>query len=131
MKEKLKELIKNSYAPYSNAHFACIVETASGNFYEGVNIENASFGGTICAERNAINSAISHGDKNFKALYLMTDMDHLCMPCHICKQTILEFFDEETLFNIMNTEGENKVYTYKEIMNTVFSKEDLKWEVDL
>lgn len=126
MKEKLTELIKNSYAPYSNVHFACIVETKSGNLYEGVNVENASYGGTICAERNAINSAISHGEKSFSALYLMTDLSHLAMPCHICKQTIIEFFDESTLFNIMNTKGETKVMTLNEIMNTKFSKEDIK-----
>lgn len=126
MKDKLLELIKNSYAPYSGVHFASIVETKNGNFYEGVNVENASFGGTICAERNAINNAIAHGENKFAALYLMTTAKHLCMPCHICKQTILEFFDESSLFNIMNTSGESKIMTYKEIMNTTFSKEDLK-----
>ena len=102
MKEKLLDLIKNSYAPYSNMHFACIVETKSGNFYEGVNIENASFGGCICAERNAINSAVSHGERK------------------------LEFFDKNVLFNIMNTKGEMKVLTFEEVLNTHFVKEDLK-----
>ena len=126
MKEKLINLINNSYAPYSGVRFAAIVETKNGNFYEGVNVENASYGGTICAERNAINNAVSHGEKEFNALYLMTDMTHLCMPCHICKQTILEFFDDSSLFNIMNVNGESKVFTFNEIMNTVFSKEDLK-----
>lgn len=125
MKEKLIKLIKNSYAPYSNVHFACIVETKTGNLYEGVNIENASYGATICAERNAINNAISNGEKEFSALYLMTDLNHLAMPCHICKQTIVEFFDKSTLFNIMNINGESKVMTYDEIMNTMFSKDDL------
>ena len=48
MKDKLLELIKNSYAPYSGVHFACIVECKNGNFYNGVNIENASYGATIC-----------------------------------------------------------------------------------
>lgn len=125
MKEKLIELIKNSYAPYSGVHFACIVETKEGNLYEGVNVENASFSGTICAERNAINNAVSHGEKEFATLYLMTDANHLCMPCHICKQSMLEFFDEKTLFNIMNTKGEMKVLTFNELMKTTFSKEDL------
>ena len=79
-------------------HFACIVETIDGNFYEGENVENASFGGTICAERNAINSAVSHGERKFKALYLMGDNeDKLCYPCDICKQTFLEFFDKDVL----------------------------------
>ena len=58
MRERLENLLENSYAPYSNMHFACIVETKSGNFYNGVNVENASYGATICAERSAIVSEI-------------------------------------------------------------------------
>lgn len=126
MRDKLLELIKNSYAPYSGVHFACIVESKNGNFYEGVNIENASFGGTICAERNAINSAISHGERKFSSLYLMTDSDKLFYPCNLCKQTFLEFFDKDVLFNIMNTKGDMEVLTFNEIMNKNFSKEQMK-----
>ena len=126
MIEKLKELIRNSYAPYSGVHFACIVETENGNFYSGVNVENASFGGTICAERNAINNAISNGDKEIKVLYLMTDKDSICYPCHICKQTFLEFLDEKVVFNLMTVNGKMEVLTFDELMNKRFSKEDLK-----
>lgn len=126
MKEKLTELLKNSYAPYSLVHFACIVETSEGNFYEGVNIENASFGGTICAERNAINNAVSHGERNFVALYLMTDSENICYPCHLCKQTFLEFFDKRVIFNIMTLNGKMEVLTLEEIMMKNFTKEDLK-----
>ena len=125
MKEKLEQLLENSYSPYSKLKFACIVEAENGELYSGVNIENASFGGTICAERNAINSAISKGVRKFKTLYLMTDSENICYPCSICKQTFTEFFDESVVFNIM-TKTEMKVLTYKEIMNTVFSKDDLK-----
>ena len=126
MIEKLKELIRNSYAPYSGVRFACIVETENGNFYSGVNVENASFGGTICAERNAINNAISNGDKDIKVLYLMTDKDNICYPCHICKQTFLEFLDEKVVFNLMTVNGKMEVLTFDELMNKRFSKEDLK-----
>lgn len=125
MKEKLINLLENSYAPYSNMHFACIVETKNGNFYEGVNIENASYGATICAERNAINNAVSHGEREFKALYLMTSSEEICYPCNLCKQTFLEFFDENVIFNIMTKNGKMEVKTLEEIMNTKFTKEDL------
>ena len=125
MKERLMELLKNSYAPYSHMNFACIVETKDGEFFEGVNIENASYGGTICAERNAINSAVSHGKREFKALYLMTSSDSICYPCNLCKQTFLEFFDKTVLFNIMTKGGKMEVLTFEQIMNTTFSKEDL------
>ena len=126
MKDLLLELIKNSYAPYSNVHFACIVETKNGNLFKGVNIENASYGATICAERNAINASVSAGEREFKALYLMTDLPNIAYPCHLCKQTIVEFFDKSSLFNIMNTKGESVVLTFDELMSTTFSKEDLK-----
>lgn len=126
MKEKLETLLKNSYAPYSGYHFACIVEGENGKFYEGVNIENASFGATICAERNAINAAVSNGVRKFKALYLMTDKEEILMPCHLCKQTFLEFLDDDVIFNIMNIKGEMKVMSFKDIMYTTFSKEEMK-----
>ena len=125
MREKLEKLLENSYAPYSNMHFACIVETKNGNFYEGVNIENASYGGTICAERTAINNAITHGEREYKALYLMTRSDEICYPCNICKQTFLEFFDNNVIFNIMTKSGKMEVMRFEKVMNTTFTKEDL------
>ena len=126
MKSKLKQLLNNSYAPYSNMHFACIVECSDGKMYSGVNVENASFGGTICAERNAINSAISDGNKNFKVLYLMNDTENFLYPCKICEQTFLEFFKDDVIFNIMNKDGKCKIFTFNEIKKTIFSKDDVK-----
>lgn len=126
MKDKLSELLKNSYAPYSNYHFACIVETKNGNLYEGVNVENASFGATVCAERNAIFNAVSHREKEFSALYLMSDKDNILYPCNLCKQVMLEFFDKDVIFNIMNKNGDSKVLTFDELMRTTFSKDDME-----
>ena len=125
MKDKLIKLLDNSYAPYSNMHFACIVETKNGNFYEGVNIENASYGATVCAERNAIFNAVSHGEKEFKALYLMTSSDEICYPCNLCKQVFLEFFDRDVIFNIMTRSGKMEVLDFDRLMTTTFTKEDL------
>ena len=125
MKERLEKLLDNSYAPYSEMHFACIVETKDGNFYEGANVENASYGATICAERNAINNAISHGEREFKVLYLMTSSDEICYPCNLCKQVFLEFFDKDVIFNIMTKSGKMEVMPFEKVMNTTFTKEDL------
>ena len=71
MKEKLIKLLDNAYAPYSNFHVAAIVELKDGTQVSGVNVENASYGATICAERNAITTAISMGYKkgDFKKIY--------------------------------------------------------------
>ncbi len=125
MREKLEKLLNNSYAPYSNMNFACIVETENGNFYEGVNIENASYGATVCAERNAIFNAVSHGERKFKALYLMTSSDEICYPCNLCKQVFLEFFDKDVIFNVMTKSGKMEVLTFDKLMMTTFTKEDL------
>ena len=125
MKEKLLKLLENSYAPYSNMHFACIVETENGNFYDGVNVENASYGATVCAERNAIFNAVSHGERKFKALYLMTSSDEICYPCNLCKQVFLEFFDKDVIFNVMTKSGKMEVLTFDKLMATTFTKEDL------
>ncbi len=126
MKEKIEYLINNAYAPYSGMKFACIVEGENGKLYNGVNVENASFGGSICAERNAINNAVGDGVRKFKALYLMGSSEDFLYPCSICKQTFLEFFDDDVIFNIMNVKGEMKVFTYKEILNTIFSKGEIQ-----
>ena len=125
MKDKLLKLLENSYAPYSHMNFACIVETKNGNFYEGVNIENASYGATVCAERNAIFNAVSHGEREFKTLYLMTSSDEICYPCNLCKQVFLEFFDEDVIFNVMTKSGKMEVLSFEKLMNTTFTKEDL------
>ena len=125
MRERLEKILENSYAPYSNMHFAFIVETKNGNFYEDVNIENASYGATVCAERNAIFNAVSHGEREFKTLYLMTSSDEICYPCNLCKQVFLEFFDKDIIFNIMTKSGKMEILGYEKLMNTTFTKEDL------
>ena len=125
MKDKLLELLDNSYAPYSNMHFACIVETKDGNFYEGVNVENASYGATVCAERNAIFNAVSHGEKEFKTVYLMTSSEEICYPCNLCKQVFLEFFDKDVIFNVMTKSGKMEILSFDKLMGTTFTKEDL------
>ena len=126
MKDKLKELLKNAYAPYSNYHVAAIVVTNDNKEYSGVNVENASFGATICAERNAINSAIKDGYKkgDFKELYVMTSHD-IAFPCFICRQTINEFFDKDSKLILMN-DNEEKTYLMNEILCHPFGQDDLK-----
>ena len=73
IKLKLKELLNNSYAVYSNYNVSCVLETKDNNYFYGVNVENASYGATICAERSAITNAITNGYKkhDFKRIYIM------------------------------------------------------------
>ncbi len=133
MKDKLLELQKNSYAPYSNFHVSAIVVMNDGVEFRGVNVENASFGATICAERSAIVSAISAGYKkgDFKELNVMVSSGEVGMPCFICRQVISEFFDKDATVRCFATTGEYKEYTVEEICPYPFGSEDLKWNVDL
>ena len=127
MVERLKENLRNSYAPYSNFHVSAILKTKSGKEYTGVNIENASYGACICAERVAIVKALSEGEKseNFKEIHIMCDSNDKAMPCFICRQVFAEFFNDETKIYVYNIQGDFDQYTKKEICPYPFSKEDL------
>ncbi len=128
MKDKLLELQKNSYAPYSDFHVSAIVVVKDGVEFSGVNVENASFGATICAERTAIVSAISAGYKkgDFKELNVMVSSGEIGMPCFVCRQVISEFFDKDAIVRCFATTGEYKEYTVEEICPFPFGSEDLK-----
>ena len=95
MKEKLLELLNNSYSPYSNFRVSAIAVMKDGKEFYGVNVENASYGVCNCAERSAIYGAISNGYKryDFEKLYVMCDTDKLGTPCFICRQVISELFE--------------------------------------
>jgi cytidine deaminase len=116
MREKLKEIVVNAYAPYSDFKVSALVVTNDDNLFFGVNVENASFGGSICAERNAINSAIANGYKkgDFKELYVYSSNNKLVVPCMLCRQTFVELFDESVKIVVLN-DGEEKTYTLNEL----------------
>ncbi len=127
MKEKLKQLLNNSYSPYSNFSVAAIITMKDGKEISGVNVENASFGATICAERNAFTTAITMGykPKDFKNIYIMTKGD-ISTPCFICRQFITEFFDKESEIICMNEQGLEKIYKVKDLCPYPFNEGDLK-----
>lgn len=127
MKEELIKLLDKAYAPYSNFRVAALIETKDGKFIPGVNVENASYGATICAERNAITTAVSMGYKpgDFKRLYVMVSGDKLSMPCFMCRQVIVEFFDKDCEIVEMGKNGEMEKHTVSELCPYPFDKSDL------
>lgn len=132
MRQELERLLERSYSPYSNFKVTAMVTMKDGKNFYGVNIENASYGATVCAERVAIFNAVLAGYKkgDFKRLVVMTPTDKYTFPCFICRQVICEFFDLDSELVLMNNIGERNYYM-SDIITHPFSVEDLKWKVVL
>lgn len=126
MFDELKKLLNNSYSPYSKFSVSAIVITDEGKKFSGVNVENASYGATICAERVAITQAISQGFRKFKELHVLVNSDKISTCCFLCRQVIIEFFDEDAKIFLYNKLGEKKQYTVLELCPLPFSEDDLK-----
>ena len=127
MEESLKRLLKNSYSPYSGFKVAAICLMKDGKSFGGVNVENASYGATICAERVAITSAIASGYKkgDFSRLYVMCDSERIASSCFMCRQVINEFFDREDEITLYSN-GDKETYLVKDLCPYPFGSSDLK-----
>lgn len=126
MKEKLQALHKNSYSPYFHYPVSAIVVMKDGMEFCGVNVENAN-GTSICAERNAIHTAIANGYKkgDFKEIHIMTSGDIPGTPCFACRQVMLEFFSLEDLVFCYSLSGEVNTYTIDKLCPYPFGVDDL------
>lgn len=119
--EKVRE---KAYTPYSKFKVGAAILTSEGRIFSGCNIENASFGLTICAERVAVFKAISEGFKKFEAIAIIADTLRPCYPCGACRQVILEFGEDITLV-MANLKGDIKINKIKELLPEAFNKNDL------
>lgn len=123
--EETIENKKNSYSPYSNFRVSALVKTKSGKIFKGVNIENAAYSPTICAERSALASAISTGEREFSYIIINGDSKDT-FPCGVCRQFIREFADSDTKIVIANSADDYKIYTIEDLLPHSFSKKDLE-----
>jgi cytidine deaminase len=91
---------KNAHAPYSNFRVGSAILTERGKMYSGCNVENASYGLTVCAERNAIFAAVAAEGSGMRitAVAVATERDVPCAPCGACRQVIYEFGPEAVVF---------------------------------
>ncbi|MEM5948689.1 cytidine deaminase [Spirochaetia bacterium 38H-sp] len=109
--EKAKEASKKAYAPYSKINVGCAIETMEGEIILGANIENRSYGLTICAERTAIFNYVLGKHKGIKALAIYSaNVENTLYPCGACRQVMSEFMKKDTPIICYNAK-ENKIIT--------------------
>ncbi|HVP35487.1 MAG TPA: cytidine deaminase [Terriglobales bacterium] len=120
-----KKARENSHAPYSNFKVGAALLAKSGKVYSGANLENSSFGQTVCAERLALYKAVSAGDKVFKKIAIVASGTKPVTPCGICRQALFEFApDLEVICS--NLQGKVKKYTLKQLLPFPFKYEKRK-----
>ncbi len=132
MEHSEKELIdaatnvrENSYAPYSNFRVGAAVETDDGQIIDGCNVESASYGLTVCAERVAIWKAISEGKRKIKHIAVVADTEELTPPCGVCRQIIWEFGGDIPVI-MANLKGKVETVQMTELLPRAFDTKFLK-----
>ena len=120
--QKAIEASQNAYAPYSNFPVGACILAESGNHYCGCNFENGSLGMTICAERNAVGTAILNGERKIKAIAIYSPKQDNCTPCGACRQVLHEFCDSDTDLDVIVKFGDElKVYTLAHLLPESFT----------
>lgn len=123
---KALEARKNSYSPYSLYPVGAAVMAGDGSIYTGCNMENVSYPASLCAERNALGSAIADGKRDFLAIAIIGSPDDYTMPCGICRQVLAEF--RVPLIICGKSENDYHLYTLEEIFPAAFTADELKKE---
>ena len=95
----------NAYAPYSAYLVGAAVRTASGRVFTGANVENASYGLTLCAERAAIAAAVNAGERRLSAIAVVTQSEPPAAPCGMCRQTLAEFAGDDLEIVLVSASG--------------------------
>ena len=117
MLEKAKEVSKNAYARYSKFNVGACVLASSGKYYVGCNMENASYGMALCAERNAISTAVANGEREIDVVAIYSPNMDNCTPCGACRQVIWEFSNRNNPCKVITEiNGEPKEYRIDELL---------------
>lgn len=129
MKDKLLKLASEarafSHSPYSKAQVGAALTLADGKTYSGCNIENASFGGTVCAERVAIWKAVSE-NKGARLQELVVVTENGWPPCGLCRQVMAEFAADNLMVHIANAKGIQKSISFQDLLPLSFNPEHLQ-----
>jgi cytidine deaminase len=119
-----KQARENAHAPYSNFRVGAALRATSGRIFGGCNVENATYGLTVCAERIAIFKAMSEGERGFDAIAVVTDTDTLTPPCGACRQLIWEFCGDVPVI-LSNLKGKTEVIPMRELFPKPFDSSNL------
>lgn len=117
--------MKNAYAPYSHYSVGAAIVTEDDEVFTGVNIENASYGLTNCAERTAIFKAVSEGHRKIKSIIIVNGTKEISKPCGACRQVISEFMGPEGQVFLANKDNDHQEYKFKQILPLAFSDKDM------
>ena len=117
--EAAQQARQHSVAPFSEFLVGAAVRTSDGKVYTGCNIESASYGLTVCAERVAIWKALSEGEKHLTELAVVADTETLTPPCGTCRQIIWEFA-REAMIVFANLDGKSELFHIKDLLPSAF-----------
>ena len=122
MIKELEYLLNNSYTPFDDTKFACIVRMDDGNLFKGVSVKNSVFRDGIYAEQVAIASAITAGYKkgDFESLYLMVSTDDISDLKYLNRDVIIEFFDPSDRVILLTVDGEKRVLKVGNLFNNIY-----------
>lgn len=123
--DEVNLLLERAYVPYSKFPVAALLIDNNGKKYKGVNVENASYGLTLCAERNAITTAVTGGMKKIKLLVITGNTSEPISPCGACRQVIREFSDKDTVIILANKDGKYESTSLEKLLPYSFGSEDL------
>jgi cytidine deaminase len=128
LKKKAIEAMNHSYSPYSNRQVGAAILLSNGKEYTGCNIENSSFGATVCAERVAVWKAVSEngGDIKIVAVAVATEASPPWSPCGLCRQVINEFVDKNCAITLVNKSGESITHTHQDLLPHGFDRSALE-----
>jgi cytidine deaminase len=120
--------MENSYSPYSKKKVGAVIELTNGKTFTGCNIENSSFGGTVCAERVAVWKAVSEEGPTvqIQSVVVATDASPPWSPCGICRQVINEFASKNCEIHLVNKAGDVKSFTHQELLPHGFDRSALE-----
>ena len=125
--EAARAASRSAYCPYSKFHVGAAL-LAEGRIFTGANVENASYGLSICAERNAVVAAVLAGHRAIDAVAVVTDASPPASPCGMCRQTLLEFAADARTFRVVsvNGQGERAEWPLGELIPHGFTGEELR-----